>query len=259
MEPLSVLYLTSSNASYKDLATGQARWTMDPVLSFPTGAKLKLTLHSMSYTNFFINISVALGNNTFFYTDDVAVPNKYTVTIPSGSYNVSDLSDAINSGIVNNTHPDGLIVLIPDFSTNKVQFNISAAGWQVTFPAGSPFALLGTNLNQTIPAGALTIGAYSELAPNVATFNSILNIYVHSNLTNASVFNGRQSDVIGTIIPTASIGSVQDNKEFNLIWIPCNNLGGSSVNEIQVRLTNQAGVPLNLSDDFSVVIIISMM
>ena len=253
----NIIYLTSANATYKDLSNGIANWVLDPVISFSASSKFKVALHSFSFTNFFVNISAALANNTFSYTDDVAVPAKYTITIPTGSYNVSDLSEAINVAVVNAGHADGLITLVPDFATNKVQFSISAAGWQLYFPAGSPFVLLGTTLNQKIPAAGLTIGAYTELAPNVATFNSILSIYVHSNLTNNSIFNGRQSDVIGSIIPTASIGSVQDNKEINLIWTSADSLSGQSLNQIQVYLTNQSGAPINLSDDFQLTVIVS--
>lgn len=254
---LSVLYLTTANASVKDLTTGFAQWDMDPVLSFPNNRNLKLALHSASFTNWFVNISTALANNIFYYTDDAGIPDKYAITIPDGSYNVSDLSDTINVSVVNAGHPDGLITLIPDFSTNKVQFSISVAGWQLYFKAGSPHVLLGTTLNQKIPAGGLTVGAYSELAPNVATFNSILNIYVHTNLTNESVFNGRQSDVIGSLIPQANIGSVQETELTNLIWIPATSLRGGIANCVQIRLTDQTGAPLYLSDDWSVVIIIA--
>lgn len=257
MNYLNIIYLTSANASAKDLTTGRARWILDPVQSFPQNTKLRVALHSFSYTNYFINISVAKTNNIIYYTDDVLLPTKYSVTIPDGSYNVTDLSDAINIGVVNNGHADGLITIVPDFSTNKVQFSISVVGWQLYFPAGTPYALLGTTLNQKIPTAGLTVGAYSELAPNVATFNSILSIYVHSSLSNNSIFNGRQSDVLGSVIPTASIGSIQDNKETNLIWIDASQLAGQSLNDISVYLSDQNNNPINLSDDFSLTLIVA--
>lgn len=256
MEYSNVLYLTSSNATSKDLTTGRAQWVLDPVISFPQGSKISTTLHSFSFTNFFVNITTGV-NDKFYYSNDLLNLTKYSITIAQGSYSVTELSDAINIGVINNGHADGLIVLTPDFATNKVLFSLSVAGWILNFPAGTPYVLLGTNLNQTIPNGALTVGAYSELAPNVATFNSILSLYVHSNITNNSVFNGRQSNVIGTVIPTASIGSVQDNKEMNLIWIDASNLAGQSLNDVSVYITDQTDKSVNLSDDFSLVLIFS--
>jgi hypothetical protein len=257
-EPISVLYLNSANAASKSLANGQATFTVDPVIFIPQG-KIKLSMVQFSFTNFFINISAALANNIFYYTDDIAVPNKYQCSIPTGSYNVSDLSNAINAEVINNGHADSLIQLVPDFATNKVMFSISAAGWQITFPAGSPYVLLGTTLNQTIPNGALTIGPYTELAPNVAQFNSILNLYLHTSLTNESVYSGRKSDIVASIIPTASIGSIQMTEPRNLIWVPCPSLSGATINTITIYVSDQNGNRINLSDDFSCTLLLAAM
>ena len=251
----NVLFLNSSGTTeMKDLTTGTARWGFSPPLSFPKNDKLKIAVYQSSFTNFFINITTGV-NDTFYYTDDVANPVKYTITIPQGSYNVSDLSDAIDIGVVNNGHTSGLITLTPDFSSNRVIVGISAVGWQVYFPALSQYVLLGATLNQKVPL-ALTTGAYNELLPNVATFNSLLAIYVHCSLTNHSIFNGSQSDVIAVIIPTAPIGSIQSDSPTNLLWVSAPELSDTSINSIQISLTDQNGVKLNLSDDFNVSIIV---
>lgn len=257
MEYINIIYLNSSNADYVDLTTSRARWILQPPLQFPTG-KVKVSLHSFSFVNYFINIVTGL-NDTFYYTDDILDLVKFSVTIPQGSYNVSDLSDAVNVGIINNTHPDGLISLVPDFATNRVLFSISQAGWMISFGAGTPFLLVGCNLNQTIPAGpALTVGAYSELGPNVATFNEVQTIYVHSNITNNSIFNGIQSNILGSVVPTASIGSTQSDKEINLIWTDCAELSNSSLNEFQVYLTDQNNNPVRLSDNFALTLMFGL-
>ena len=254
---LNVIFLSSANATSKDLTRGQSFFVMDPVLQFPPNTKLKVACQQFSYTNFFVNVSAALANNTFYYTDDAGTPDKYSVTIPDGSYNVSDLSDAINTEVINNGHADGLITLVPDFATNKVLFSISAAGWQLYFKAGSPYVLLGCTLNQKIPAAGLTAAAYSELAPNVATFNSITNLYVHTSLTNNSIFSGRKSDIIASVTPTASIGSIQEYQPHNLIWLDAKELAGSSVNSINIYVTDQSGAAVNLSDDYNLTLIIA--
>lgn len=253
---LNNIYLSSASSDYTDLSVGRANWVMNPPLSFPEKTKLKICLHSFSFTNFFVNISAAKVNNKFYYTDDVGITNKYVVTIPDGSYSVSDLADGINIGVINNGHTDGLITLIPDFASNRVVYTISTIGWQINMLAGTPYVLLGSTLNQKIPAAALTtVANYSELAPAVATFNDLLNIYVHSNITNNSIFGGTQSNIIANIVPTASIGSVQLSEPVNLMWINASELAGSALNNIDIYLTNQVGAPINLSDNFSLTLL----
>jgi len=171
---------------------------------------------------------------------------------------VSDLSQQINIGVIQNGHTDGLIKLEPDFATNRVLYTISTIGWQINMLAGTPYVLLGSTLNQRIPALALTtIANYSELAPAVANFNDLLNIYVHSNITNNSIFGGKQSNILANVIPTSSIGSVQNTEPVNLMWISCSELAGASLNNIDIYLTNQSGDPINLSDNFSLSLLFS--
>ena len=251
------IFLNSAQASYVDLATSRANFIMNPPLSFPERTRLKVALHSFSFTNFFINISAAKANNLIYYTDNIAIPNKYSVTVPDGSYSVSDLSDAINVGVINNTHSDGLIVLTPDFSSNRVLFTISTIGWQVNMLAGTPYVLLGCTLNQAIPVALTTVPNQSELAPAVAAFNDLLNIYVHTNLSNNSIFNGNQSNIIGNIIPTASVGSIQSSESTNLIWLDASELAGSILSSISIYLTNQNNVSIALSDNFSLTLLVA--
>lgn len=257
MDYIYILYLNSANADYKDLSTGRCSFDMKPPIELPAKTQLKMALHNFSFTNFFTNIYTGT-NDKFYYTNDAGTPNKYSITIPEGSYSVSDLSDAINSGVINNGHTDGLITLIPDYSTNKVLFSISTTGWQLYFPAGSPYILLGTTLNQKIPSGGLTTGAYSELATNVATFNSILQLYLHTNLTNSSLFAGKQSDIIASITPTAEIGSIQETSPTNLLWTSMSDKAGMLINTINLNITDQSGNTVKLSDDFSATLIIAI-
>jgi hypothetical protein len=258
MSNLNVFYLNSAKADSKDLSIGRARFELKPPLNIPQVSGLKVACHSFSFTNFFINVSATLTNNHFYFSNDLLDTTKFDILIPDGSYSVTELSETINNGVINLGQPDGLIKLIPDYATNKVQFNISQAGWFIFFGANSPYELLGTILNQTIPNAGLTIGAYTELGPNVATFNSILNLYLHTNLSNSSIFSdGRQSDIIASIVPTASIGSIQETREFNLIWLNADNLGGLILSNIDLYITDQDGDPVNLSDDYSATLILS--
>jgi len=254
----TVLFLPSASATAVDLTRGTATYTFNPPMQFPNGAKYRVAMHSFSYTNYFVNVSSTLANNTFYYTDDVADADKYSVTIPDGSYNVSDLSNSINNGVITNGHADGLITLTPDFATNKVIVAISVAGWQVYFKVGSPYVLLGATLNQLVPAGGLTTGPYVELLPGIATFNALTSMYVKTSLTSgASSFAGRPSEIVGTIIPTASIGAVQNTEVTNLIWIDANSLPGATLSSITIQIVDQNAASVNLSDPFSLTLLIA--
>lgn len=254
----NIIYLTSSNASSVNLATGSANWVMNPPIQYDRNQKLKVAVQSFSYTNFFVNLSAALANNVFTLKNNLTGGHTFTVTIPDGSYSVDDLSNTINNGLINQGLPTGIVSLTPDYNTSTVVFTLSTVGYQISFPAGSPYILLGTNLAQTIPAGNTytTVANYSESGPSQATFNSILGLYVHTSLTNNSIFNGIQSDILYQSTPTADIGSIQSDSPFFPLWIDASTLSGASVNNISVYITDQNGNPVVLSDNFALSIIV---
>lgn len=250
-----VLFLNSANASYKSLTTGQCQFNFNPQLRF-SNKKYRIAVQKMSFTNFFINI-ITGTNDLIYYTNDLLNLTKYSITIPQGSYNVSDLSDAINIGVINNGHTDGLITLTPDFSSNKVLVSISAAGWLVKWAAQTSYSLNGFALNATTPAvGTLTVGAYSELAPGIATYNAITEIYVKSSITYNSCFGGKSSNIIFSTSPTAPIGSVQNTEYNNLVWIYAPELSGQAISTLNIDIVNQNEQPIILSDDFAITILI---
>lgn len=261
MENLSVLYLNSASANYSNLTRAEATFVMSPPIVLPKNSSIKIACSQFSFTNYFINVSAALANNVF--TIQSSAPATFALTIPDGSYSVSELSSAINTLGINAGLADGLVQLIPDFSTNKVLFSISTAGYRLSFPAGSPYVLLGTTLAQFIPAEVIpatpvyTTGAYSELAPNVAAFNNITNIYLHSSLTNNSVFSGDQSDIIASIIPNVSIGSIQQYDPFQWVYIDASQLSGGTISQIRLYLTDQVGASVQLTDNWGAVLVIA--
>jgi hypothetical protein len=224
-------------------------------MRFPSDGRLKVGVHDFSFINFFINISATIGNNTFIIQD--SSPATFTLTIPDGSYSVTDLSTTINNlGIVSGL-ADGLIQLVPDFSTNKVLVEINALGYRVSFAAGTPYTLLGGTLNQFVPAVGYTVAAaYSELLPNDAAFNSISNVYLHTTLSNNSIFGGNAgSNVIASITPVASIGSTQSYLPNNILYIDAHELINTQLSNLTVYLTDQNNNSIELVDDFAVTLI----
>ena len=138
-----VLYLTSASASAKSLSNGYARFDMYPPTTIPADRRYSVGLQSLSFTNYFINVSEALHNNTFCVTDDLTNITKYTVTISDGSYKVATLNSAINNALVNMGLPSNIVTITPDYSINKIIFGITTAGYMIYLPAGSCHDILG--------------------------------------------------------------------------------------------------------------------
>lgn len=254
----NVIFLDSAQATSKNLAQSEFRQILEPAISFPESDNIKIAIQSVGMTNFFINISAAKANNHFYFTDDVGTPDKYDITIPDGSYTSQTLSGYINLAVQNLGFPSGTIQLVGDPSTNKIIFIINAAGYQLFFKAGSCYAILGATLNLKVPAAALTTSYYSQMAPNVAAFNNVQRIYIHTNLSNNTIFASRQSNVLESVSPNSPIGSTFSYDAINLLWNNAtNDLRGQIITEIMIYLTDQNGNRITLQDDFSLTLVTS--
>lgn len=248
-----VLFLDSAKASIKDLAHGKATY----ILQQPIGEILRaqIAASSFSFTNWFINVSAALTNNTIYYSNDPLTPMKYSVVIPDGSYSFSDLNTYVQNQIMADR---GIAVFqfAANYSTNKVavQFG-NVAGWYVYFGAQSPYALLGFANGQNVPASQACTAYYVEYASSTASFNNITNIKVCTNLTNASISNTNQSSVILMLAPLVSVGSTQTSEVNNLLWLHATPLH-DKVTEIRVWVLDQNDNPLPMSEDFTLTLIV---
>jgi hypothetical protein len=248
-----VIFLDTAQATTKSLTSGKASWIMrQPVGEMP-GAQVALS--QLNFTNFFINISAAIGNNHFFYSDDPANETKYDITIPDGSYSLDALESYIHASILA-THGFAILSLNPNYSTNKVAITFdNVVGWYVSFKVNSPFTLLGFTNGQFVPAGKSCTAYYTEYGPNNAAFNNIQTIKVATNLTNDSISNTNQSPILYICQPIVSVGSTQTSEARILMWIPSDAFR-SKIYEINVQLMDQNDNPLNMSEEFSLTLMV---
>lgn len=252
------LFLSSAEASHTDLSQSRATFQLETPIVFPKGSAVKLACQKVEYTNFFYNVSAAIGNNTMYYTDTLATPQKYNITIPDGDYNVEELSDKIALGLVANGHDADLWKFQADNSTGRVFVYIHDIGWQVNFAANSPYALLGFTSGQKVPSAALTVASladttaadYNELGASQATLNSVSTVYLHTSLTNQSTYCNKSSNIVMTASPNADTGALCTVADYNLTWVPTT-LEGSSVSSITIFLTDQNDKTIALTDNFS--------
>ncbi len=250
MEKQKVIFLSSAQASIKDLTSGTATFLLRNPIQF---SRSQIGLNEFSFTNWFINISAAIGNNHLYYSDDPANETKYDITIPDGSYSLSALNDYVvaeQASVVGNV----IFNIVPNYSTNKagIQFG-NVAGWYVHFGATSPYTLLGFANGQEVPVGKANTNYYIEYGGSTAAFNNITLLKVWCNLTTDSISNTDQSSVIYQTSPTVDVGSTQSSTPHNMLWM---DMPIQNISQITVRILDQSDTPVNMSEDFSITLAI---
>lgn len=245
-----VIFLSSAKASIKDLTKGEATFLQRNPIQFDN-AQLGLT--EFDFTNFFINVSAALGNNKVYYSDDGADATKYTITVPDGSYSLSALNDYVGAqqaATVGNV----IFSFIPNYSTNKagIQFG-NVVNWYVHFGADSPYTLLGFSNGQNVPVGKANTAYYVEYGGAVAAFNNITSLKVWCNLTTDSISNTESSSVIYQTIPTVDVGSTQASTPQKPLFC---DMAVQNISQITVRILDQNDNPVNMSEDFSITLVV---
>lgn len=246
-----VIFLDSAQATTKSLTTGTATFEYpQPIEPFPGSVKIALT--SFRYTNFFQNIIAPA--NVIYYSDDPLLPQKYTITIPTGSWGLSDLNDFCTQTQLAQVGAT-IWTLQPNYSTGTVRVVFgTAVGWFVNFAANRP-PILGFGA-QHVPVTDSNTAYYAEEAPNPASFNTVTQVKVTTDLTTDSIDNSNlSSNVIFTSVPTASIGSVQKDEPVHLLTLESHKLT-QKVSSITVAIKDQNDAAINLSEDFSVSLIV---
>ena len=183
------------------------------------------------------NISALLGNN-MFYIEYNAV--NYMITLPDGLYALSDLNNALDREITSATGVAGLINLEADNATQKVSITLNVATIQIDFTQNDTFRdILGFN-SQLIPDPNPSVGSYTMLGNNVASFNSIEYFVLHSDIVPQGIRqNNSFTQVIAKIPINVSPGSQIVFTPFNPPKVPAHNLRGSTIDRIRFWLTDQ--------------------
>ena len=253
---------TSSGAFAKSSNGAQFAIQHSPPIEIPINAKnIEVNVPTASIWNSTLNISAALANNTMYFTNDLGVEQKYTITIPDGRYSVSSLNTAINRLATAGTIlAKDKFSLTGDESTQKCVFTISEAGWQIKFPAsGSLGSILGFNA-QKLPASALTTTAVYLTGDVVANFGSLTAFLISSSLASGSLtnVNGVASTGIYRGPITVAPGSLNSYAPYQPLKISNSKLAGQSIGLVNYALSDQNGVTLDTNgEDYSFTLVIS--
>ena len=243
--PFKTLFLDSAQADIKDLTNGRCTWQFTNPLQY---SNAEIGLFEFSFTNFFINISAALGNNHFYFSDDALDETKHDITIPDGSYSIGALNDfllAEQQSLVGQQ----IFALVANYSTAKagIQFG-NVVGWYVHFGAASPYTLLGFTNGQEVPVGKACTAYYIEYAGAVAAFNNLTALKVAIDLTNDSIANGNSSSIVYQTSPTVEPGSTQSDHPANILWCA---LTVPTFSQVTIRILDQNEAAVNMNEDFS--------
>lgn len=162
------------------------------------------------------NIITGVNDKIYVYGDnDQAEPTSqlFTITLPQGLYDLNGLNVAIQSGLeavgaktMSNNNLLPLISLSPDSNTQKVRLRLNYANVYVDFTQPNTFReIIGFNSqiygpNPTAPVNIL--------APNVAAFNQINYLLIHSDIVDKGIrFNNTYNQTIAQVLINVAPGS----------------------------------------------------
>jgi hypothetical protein len=212
------------------------------VFQFPSSVRLSNHAVAISNVSMFYswyNISDTLGNNTFQYTwsdNGGTVDYTFTVTLPNGTYNISDINAFLQSEMINNgtyaIDASGNYVYFLEMIVNNVEYAVQlnsftvptvapSVGWTYQFPtAGSPLPTTSFNPQFIIPSAFNKIIGYTPNYTFPSTITSGVNESdissqapeVQPNPTLFLTMTGIQnpytipSSIIYSITPDANVG-----------------------------------------------------
>ena len=192
------------------------------------------------------NITQALGNHTFTYTDNDTL---FPVTLPDGSYTVKNINNFLHHTMETNGHFDSTK---NKSSGNRYSINIHANATynRITLKIGARSGIsFGVGLAKMLGADANTMYNATENCPNVPQLENVTSVQVHCNL----VYNEYQSDssLLYSFSPNNSYGALLSITPRYPQWRSTRNASESIV---EVWLTNQEGKLLPLEDNWGVVL-----
>ncbi len=167
----------------------------------------------------FYNISAALGNNVFKYTNTSSVTK--TVTFVDGNYTITQINDYLQGIMLNNgdyTVVSGVntysINILPNYSTLKVDISLTNS-FTIDFTQSQFSLLLGWN-----QAVYNFSGTQSGL--NLANINNDVNsLLIHCDIISQSYINSNISDVLYSFVPNSAPGSnIQVQPKPSMIYLP---------------------------------------
>ena len=175
----------------------------------------------------------------------------FEINIPQGLYDLSGLNQAILRELEiagAKIDPLPLITLLPDEPTQKVEIRLEYPNTVVDFLPNDTFRdILGFNAALVGPF----LGAQTILGDNVAKFNTIDSLLLHSDLTTRGLrLNNQYDQTIAQILIDVSPGSQIVSRPFNPARINVDELKGQQRKKIRFWLTDQNNNLVNTTGEY---------
>lgn len=203
------------------------------------------------------NVSTKLNTNKFVYK--IPYNSSYiekSFYIPDGAYDMYALNDYITEELASKGYcpldASGNRILDP--ITGKYQNNIELRANMATLKfiwyirPGCGYKIdTNTDLSMKLLGFNATELTQTTEAPNDGNINLDFNsLAIHCSIVSDSYVNGKQSDIIMTACPEVPPGAQIVIKPNQIIYLPLNR---SDVKQINMRITDQSGILLDLSNE----------
>lgn len=263
--------LVTSNGFYNTL-----------VYNFPNSVQFsnhEIAVQSVAMYYSWANISAALGNNVFTYSWTVGTTlTTYTVTIPDGLYEISDINSYLQYRMIQNgtylINASSQNVYYAELLVNANRYSIQLNTFPVptSLPAGytAPVANPATGAAAfvgypttavtpivTFPASFSTIVGYAagftsttSATANLSFFSSVApqvqpNPVAYVNMTGISNKYSSPSTIIYSISPNVGFGSLITEKPPEFAY---NTLITGTYNQLRIQFTGTGGALLPILD-----------
>lgn len=169
-------------------------------------------------------------NNKLYYWELGDRTKEKVISIPTGSYEISDIEAYIQSQITKKDH----FSLKPNNNTLKCEIK-SKHGINFT-PKDSLATLLGYSNRELKP----NILHQSDLPVQIV---KVITIRIDCNITTGAFYNNKPSHTIFEFAPSVNPGYAIDIEPNNLIFLPVNNK--REINNITLEILDQNSEPVN--------------
>lgn len=184
------------------------------------------------------------------------VITNFLITIPEGSYSVSDFNQAVLTELANQDAQDGMLSIQADDATSKVEIRLNFAYVGVSFAvANSCYEILGflntSTLGSQDGSGTGFIDNITYTAPNIAKFNVINYYLIASDLVSQGLrFNNDYRQIINQTNITVRPGSLIVYEPNNPSTISCQELVGQTRSSFNIRLLKDDFSPANTRSEY---------
>ena len=238
----------SSDGSYFEVSFNPAN-----AIAVPKDA-LNVSMSVLESTIWWTIPNIQTGTNNKMYITGPNISNvstNYTVTIPQGLYDLSQLNTAILRELENagaKTDPEPLIYIGADNSTQKCTIRFNYLNTSVDFSQSQTIReILGFNTGVYGPYPTIP---YTISAQNTASFNQVNYFLLHSDLTSTGIrYNNSYNQTIAQVLIDVAPGSQIVYKPFNPSVIDCP-LAGTMKNNIKVWLTDDKNRRVNTNNEY---------